>query len=63
MPDKSAEIKASPPHVVFITGGAEVIWAGHSEYALEQFIADMKEMDFAVWITPCVIFVFTGECE
>lgn len=49
--------------VVFVTANAEAIWTGHEYDDLARFIDDMDALGFAVWVTPRVVYVFTGECE
>lgn len=61
MPDKSAEIKASPPHVVFITAHAEPIWPDPTDFDIEAFCARMSANGFPIWPTASILFVYTGE--
>jgi len=68
MPHRSSAVKRNfylkPQDVVFKGAGLmPVLWTGHDEFDLFDFIDDMEALGFAVWITPTTVYVFTGDVQ
>ena len=65
MPDNQHAVNRDkhdqPQDVVFVTAGQHPIWSGHDFISLEHFLDDLDALGFAVWVTPSVVYVFTGE--